>query len=214
MLTRRRRESMPTSVRYGNVRAQSIDRRIIKEYTQTQFSYINSLLVGPDVAKHGREGNSMALNWRGVFPAVTTHFSADYSVDTAGTLRHLDVMIVAGVHGLVLLGTVGEICSLEYDEKLELVRGAVAHVAGRVPVLAGVAEYTTSEACRFAEAAEATGVDGLMVLPAMVYKSDARETIAHFRAVASVGESPILCYNNPVSYGVDITPQMFAELAD
>ena len=118
-------------------------------------------------------------------PAATTQFTADYAVDIAGTLRHLDVMIDAGVHGLILLGTVGENCSLEFDEKLDLLRAAVAHVGGRVPVLTGVAEYTTSLACRFAAAAEAAGVDGLMVLPAMVYKSDPRETIAHFRAVAS-----------------------------
>lgn len=156
----------------------------------------------------------MTLHWRGVFPAATTQFSADYAVDIAGTLRHLDVMIDAGVHGLILLGTVGENCSLEYDEKLDLLRAAVAHVGGRVPVITGVAEYTTSLACRFVASAAATGVDGLMVLPAMVYKSDPRETIAHFRSVATATDLPILCYNNPVSYGVDITPEMFAELAD
>lgn len=156
----------------------------------------------------------MTLNWRGVFPAVTTQFSADHAVDIAATLRHLDVMIDAGVHGVILLGTVGENCSLEFEEKLGLLRAAVAHVAGRVPLLTGVAECATSLACRFAEESEATGVDGLMVLPAMVYKSDPRETIAHFRAVASASELPVLCYNNPVSYGVDITPEMFAELAD
>ena len=80
--------------------------------------------------------------------------------------------------------------------------------------LTGVAEYTTNLACRFAKDSEQTGVDGLMVLPAMVYKSDARETMAHFRAVAAASDLPIMCYNNPISYGVDITPEMFAELAD
>src|SRR5205807_1218520 len=84
----------------------------------------------------------------------------------------------------------------------------------RVPVLTGVAECSTHQACRFAEEAKATGVDGLMVLPGMIYKSDPRETIAHFRAVAKATDLPILCYNNPVSYGVDITPAMFADLAD
>jgi 4-hydroxy-tetrahydrodipicolinate synthase len=156
----------------------------------------------------------MTLNWRGVFPAATTQFSADFAVDIAATLRHMDVMIDSGVHGLIMLGTVGENCSVEFDEKLEVLKATVGHVHGRVPVLTGVAEYTTATACRFAEAAENVGVDGLMLLPAMVYKSDPRETMAHFRAVASAVDLPIICYNNPVSYGVDITPEMFDELAD
>src|SRR5262245_43251915 len=139
----------------------------------------------------------MTVNWRGVFPAATTQFSADYAVDVDGTLRHLDMMIDAGVHGLILLGTVGENCSIEYGEKIDVLRAVVGHIGGRVPVISGVAEYTTSLACRFAETAEAVGVDGLMLLPAMVYKSDARETIAHFRAVASAVDLPIICYNNP-----------------
>jgi 4-hydroxy-tetrahydrodipicolinate synthase len=109
---------------------------------------------------------------------------------------------------------VGEGTSIEHPEKLELLEATVARVAGRVPVLTGVAEYTTSLACRFASAAEDVGVDGLMLLPAMVYKSDPRETLAHFRAVAASVDLPIICYNNPVSYGVDITPEMFDELSD
>ncbi|MBI1916935.1 MAG: dihydrodipicolinate synthase family protein [Planctomycetes bacterium] len=98
--------------------------------------------------------------------------------------------------------------------KLDVLRATVERVAGRVPVLSGVAEYTTALACRFATDAKKAGVDGLMVLPGMVYKSDPRETMAHFRAVAKATDLPILCYNNPVSYGVDITPAMFADLAD
>jgi 4-hydroxy-tetrahydrodipicolinate synthase len=113
-----------------------------------------------------------------------------------------------------MLGTVGENCSLEYREKLDVLRMTVEKVAGRVPVLTGVAEYSTALACRFAADAQKAGVNGLMVLPAMVYKSDPRETIAHFRGVAAATDLPILCYNNPVSYGVDLTPAMFAELAD
>jgi dihydrodipicolinate synthase/N-acetylneuraminate lyase len=123
-------------------------------------------------------------------------------------------MIRAGAHGIIMLGTVGENCSLDYVEKRDVVRVAFAQAAGRVPVLAGVAECTTALACRFAAEVRGDGADGLMVLPAMVYKSDPRETIAHFRAVARATDLPILCYNNPVSYGVDLTPEMFAELAD
>jgi 4-hydroxy-tetrahydrodipicolinate synthase len=123
-------------------------------------------------------------------------------------------MLKAGVHGIIMLGTVGENCSLEYAEKLEVLRSAVAQVGGRVPVLTGVAECTTALACRFAGDAQKAGLDGLMLLPAMVYKSDPRETLAHYRAVAQATDLPIMCYNNPVSYGVDITPAMFAELAN
>jgi 4-hydroxy-tetrahydrodipicolinate synthase len=156
----------------------------------------------------------MHVSWKGIFPAVTTQFKADQSLDVAATTHHLGRLLEAGMDGLILLGTVGENCSLEYAEKLDVLRAAVRFVGGRVPVLSGVAECSTALACRFAADAERLNVDGLMVLPAMVYKSDPRETIAHFRAVARASRLPILCYNNPVSYGVDITPQMFAELAD
>jgi 1-pyrroline-4-hydroxy-2-carboxylate deaminase len=156
----------------------------------------------------------MKVNWRGVFPAMTTQFQSDQSLDLAGASKHVERLIKAGVHGIIMLGTVGENCSLEYSEKLNVLRAAVKQVGGRVPVLAGVAECTTALACRFAADALRAGVDGLMVLPAMVHKSDRRETIAHFRAVARATDLPILCYNNPVSYGVDITPAMFADMAD
>src|SRR5690606_12218632 len=109
-------------------------------------------------------------------------------------------LLDAGVHGLIMLGTVGENCSLEWEEKLDVLRATVEHVGGRVPVLTGVAEYTTSRACRFAAEAQRAGVDGLMVLPAMVYRSDPRETIEHFRAVARATPLPIMVYNNPVAY--------------
>jgi 4-hydroxy-tetrahydrodipicolinate synthase len=156
----------------------------------------------------------MSVNWHGVYPAVTTQFKADQSLNLEATGRHLEKLLTAGVHGLIMLGTVGENCSLEPAEKLAVLRATVELVRGRVPVLTGVAECTTAGACGFAIAAKKAGVDGLMVLPAMVYKSDARETMAHFRAVAKATDLPIMCYNNPVSYGVDITPAMFAELAD
>jgi dihydrodipicolinate synthase/N-acetylneuraminate lyase len=156
----------------------------------------------------------MSVTWSGVFPAATSQFNLDQSPNIPGTLQHLEAMIAAGIHGVVMLGTVGENCSHEYYEKLDLLKAVVAHVGARIPVLTGVAEYTTALACRFVKDAEQVGVDGLMVLPGMVYKSDARETIQHFRSVARATPLPILCYNNPVSYGVDITPRMFQELAD
>jgi 1-pyrroline-4-hydroxy-2-carboxylate deaminase len=157
---------------------------------------------------------AMAVQWRGVFPAATTQFHADQSLNLDGTSKHLGKLLDAGVHGMIMLGTVGENCSLEYAEKLDVLRMAVRQVRGRVPVLTGVAECTTTLACRFAADAQKAGLNGLMLLPGMVYKSDPRETVAHFRAVAKAVDLPIMCYNNPVSYGVDITPEMFKDMAD
>ncbi|HKB00616.1 MAG TPA: dihydrodipicolinate synthase family protein [Gemmataceae bacterium] len=156
----------------------------------------------------------MAVTWKGVFPAATTEFRPDQSLDLPATARHIDAMIKAGVHGMIVLGTVGENCSLEPREKLDVIRVAREVIAGRVPLLTGVAECTTAQACRFAQDSQKAGVDGLMVLPAMVYKADAREAMAHFRAVARATDLPIMVYNNPVSYGVDVAPRMFADLAD
>jgi len=156
----------------------------------------------------------MKVNWKGVFPAITTQFRQDQSLDLAATAKHLEVMIQAGIHGVVFLGTVGENTALEYEEKLTLLREMKQVVRGRIPMLTGVAEYTTALACKFARDVEKIGLDGLMVLPAMVYKSDERETITHFRTVAKATGMPVMVYNNPVSYGVDIAPEAFACLAD
>jgi 4-hydroxy-tetrahydrodipicolinate synthase len=153
-------------------------------------------------------------DWKGVFPAATTAFEEDGALDLGGTARHLDALVGAGVHGLIVLGSVGENSSLEHAEKLEVLRAAVDAVGGRVPLLAGVAHGSTRSACRFAAEAEALGADGLMVLPAMIYPSDGREAVAHFRAVARSTGLPILCYNNPVSYKVDLTPELLEELSD
>ena len=152
--------------------------------------------------------------WTGGYPAVTTILNDDESVDLDGTARHVDFLIDSGVHGVIMLGSVGENMSLDAGEKRAVLKRTVASVQGRVPVLSGVAESSTAVACRFAADAEAIGVDGLMVLPPMVYKTDEGETIHHYRKVASNTGLPIMCYNNPVSYGVDITPEMFAALAD
>ena len=155
----------------------------------------------------------MMVTWHGVFPAITTQFRHDQSLDLAATSRHLNTMIEAGIHGVVALGTVGENTALEYHEKLEVIRELKRTARGRIPVLTGVAEYTTALACRFARDAERAGVEGLMVLPGMVYKSDERETLTHFRTIAQSTGLPIMIYNNPVSYGVDLKPQAFVELA-
>src|SRR5580765_3832966 len=156
----------------------------------------------------------MTQKWKGVFPAVTTQFKKDQSLDLDATARHLEVLIDSGVSGLIMLGSLGENTALEPEEKRRVMDLAVKTSHGRVPVLSGVAECSTAAACRYARDMETLGANGLMVLPAMVYKADPRETITHFRTVARASGLPIICYNNPIAYSVDITPEMFAELAD
>ena len=155
----------------------------------------------------------MKVTWKGVFPAITTQFRHDQSLDLAATSKHLNQMIEAGIHGVVALGTVGENTGLDYQEKLEVIRELKQTARGRIPVLTGVAEYTTALACKFARDAEKAGAEGLMALPGMVYKSDERETLTHFRTIAQSTGLPIMIYNNPVSYGVDLLPKAFVELA-
>jgi 4-hydroxy-tetrahydrodipicolinate synthase len=155
----------------------------------------------------------MTVTWNGVYPAATTQFNPDGSINLEATAWHLDKMIQAGISGLILLGSVGENTALEYDEKLSVLEAMLKAVNGRVPVLTGVAENTTRLACRFAQDVERIGINGLMVLPAMIYKADAREAVAHFRTVAQSTSLPIMIYNNPVAYHVDVTPPQFAELA-
>jgi 4-hydroxy-tetrahydrodipicolinate synthase len=152
--------------------------------------------------------------WSGVFPAVTTKFHGDGSLDIDAQENHLKFLLDAGVHGLVMLGSLGENGALAHEEKLEVLSAAVRVAKGRVPVLTGVAETTTAGACRFAHAAARAGATGLMLLPPMLYVSDRNETIAYLRAVAHCSGLPVMIYNNPVAYRVDITPDMFAALAD
>lgn len=154
------------------------------------------------------------VTWTGVYPAATTQFRSDQSLDLEATAMHLRQLVAAGVDGLIVLGTLGESTVLEPDEKRDILEAAVEAAAGRVPVLAGVAENSTAQACRLAGKAEELGADGLMVLPAMVYAADRRETEAHFRAVAAASSLPIMIYNNPVAYKVDLPPESFETLAD
>lgn len=156
----------------------------------------------------------MEVNWSGVFPAVTTKFTADDALDYAEMERHFAAQLEAGVHGIIVTGSLGESSVLSLDEKQEILKVAVAVSAGRVPVLAGVAETTTAKARWSVEQGVKNGADGFMLLPGMLYKSDPRETMQHFRTVAQASEKPIMIYNNPVAYGVDVTPEMFEELAD
>ena len=156
----------------------------------------------------------LKVNWEGVFPAIPTQFKEDLSIDIEATQKHTEALVNNGIHGIVMLGTIGEGTSVTLSEKVEVLRATVEVAGGKVPVLSGIAEFTTQGACDTVKAAGEAGVDGIMLLPAMVYKSDARETIAHFRTVANSTHLPIMCYNNPPVYRVDITPEMFKELID
>src|SRR5436190_10099143 len=152
--------------------------------------------------------------WRGVFPAITTQMKKDGALDLDATARHATTLIQSGVAGVIFLGSLGENQSLSAAEKRRVIEAMVEAVNGRVPVLGGVAETSTIEACSYARDCERLGLDGFMLMPPMIYKSpDARETLAHFRAVAGASGLPIMIYNNPISYGNDITPELFAELA-
>ena len=157
--------------------------------------------------------NSRPL-WSGVFPAVTTQMKRDESLDLEATARHLEVLIDSGVSGIVMLGSLGESATLGPEEKRNVVRAALEAVRGRVPVLSGVVENSTAAAVQYARDMEKSGVQGLMVLPAMIYRADKAETVAHYRTVARATALPIIVYNNPLAYTVDITPAMFVELAD
>lgn len=155
----------------------------------------------------------MTAKWSGVFPATTTQFDGDESLNLDATQRVIAGLVADGVHGIICLGTVGENCSLTKAEKRNVLTAAREVVDGRVPLLSGVAECTTREAVEFTRAAEKIGIDGLMVLPGMIYRSAPRETLRHFRTVAESTGLPIMIYNNPVSYTVDVTVPMFEQLA-
>jgi len=152
-------------------------------------------------------------SWSGVYPAATTQFNPDLEVDLPATQKVQKALIQDGVHGLVLMGTVGEGNSLTADEKRSVLCGAVEASGGRVPVIAGVSEFTTVAAARFARDAERLGAQGLMVLPAMVYVPTAAELEHHFRTVAAATGLPIMLYNNPPSYRVNIDLATLERLA-
>ena len=156
----------------------------------------------------------MKPHWTGVFPACTTQLKRDQSLDLPATARHLEALIESGVSGLVMCGSLGENQTLDPDEKRAVVGCAVETARGRVTVLSGVAESGTAAAICYVRDVAKLGASGVMLMPPMSYKGDPRETLAYFRAVAKGGGLPVMIYNNPLSYGNDITPAMLAELAD
>ena len=156
----------------------------------------------------------MKQHWSGVFPAVTTQFREDLSLDIDATARVIEGLIRDGVSGLVVCGTVGENCSLAKQEKIALMEAAKSVARGRVPVVCGIAEFTPAFAIDMAKEAARIGLDGVMVMPALVYSSKPRETAAHYRSVAKATDLPLMVYNNPPIYKNDVTPEILASLAD
>ena len=154
----------------------------------------------------------MAINWKGVFPALTTKFDGNDNLDLPLFGKNLDFQLQCGVHGIVLGGTLGEASVLSQDEKEALVKFTVDRVEGKVPVVLNIAEGSTKVAIQQASLATQWGASGLMVLPPMRYKSDHAETVAFFEAIARSTELPIMIYNNPVDYKIEVTLDMFEEL--
>ena len=152
--------------------------------------------------------------WKGVFPAVTTKMNQDGKIDLTATQSSLDRLVDKGVSGVIVLPMLGENASLVPTEREAVIRAAVEVVAGRVPVLSGLAEIPLETAKMHARAYEGFGAQGLMVFPSLGYKTDPRETVAWYRGIAGASALPIMIYNNPIAYGVDVTPAVLKELAD
>lgn len=156
----------------------------------------------------------MTPTWQGVYPAATTQFKDDLSIDLAQSQRVIDNLVKDGVHGIIAMGTCGENNSLDPAEKQTLLRAVTEVVAGRVPVVTGVSEFDARRAVAFAKDAKKAGADGLMVLPAMVYVPTEEELIMHFRTVAQATDLPVMLYNNPPAYRVNITVNVLEALRD
>lgn len=156
----------------------------------------------------------MKFEWKGVFPALTTQFTEHDELDFDMLAVNIQAQLDAGIHGLILGGSLGEAGSLRPEEKTELLRFTRELISGRIPVVMNIAEQTTRAALEAAETAEKGGADGLMLLPPMRYNADSRETLTYFREVAAGTSLPIMIYNNPVDYKILVTLDMFAELAE
>lgn len=157
---------------------------------------------------------SRKVNWSGVFPAVSTQFKKDFSLDQENTKKVIEGLIRDGVSGLVVCGTVGENTSLSLQEKLTIVEIAKDAAKGKVPVISGVAEFTSENAIKVAKEVERIGADGIMLMPALVYSSKPFETAHHFRTVSKATSLPMMVYNNPPVYKNDVNADILISLAD
>lgn len=177
---------------------------IVKKYKiiNTKFSYIC------------RKFKNMSIQWKGVMPAVTTKFTDNDTLDLVNFEVNIRAQVKAGVSGIILGGTLGEASTLTAEEKKSLIIKTVEIVEGKIPVIINIAEQSTKDAIEAARLAKAYGATGLMMLPPMRYKADDRETVTYFKKVANSTTLPIIIYNNPVDYGIEVTLDMFAELAE
>ena len=156
----------------------------------------------------------MSIQWKGVFPALTTKFTTDDKLDFTLFEKNLNAQLEAGVDGVILGGSLGESSVLSNEEKFDLVKFTVDKLTGKVPVVMNIAEGSTREAVKLASEAKRFGATGLMMLPPMRYKSDHRETVQYFKDVADSTDLPIMIYNNPIDYKIEVTLDMFGELAE
>lgn len=154
----------------------------------------------------------MNPEWKGVYPALTTKFTDNDQVDVSAYLKNIDAQVDAGIHGCVIAGSLGEASTLTQDEKILLLKETHSHINGRIPIIMNIAEQSTADAVNAAQNAQDNGADGLMMLPPMRYVSDGPETIAYYKAVATSCDLPIMTYNNPYDYKIEITISMFEEL--
>jgi dihydrodipicolinate synthase/N-acetylneuraminate lyase len=154
----------------------------------------------------------MALDWKGVYPALTTKFTSDDKLDLKLFGKNLKAQLDAGMNGIILGGSLGEASTLTNTEKFDLLKFALSEISGKVPVVVNIAEGSTREAIDVAKRAEMMGAAGLMLLPPMRYRADDRETVTYFKEVAKSTSLPIMIYNNPVDYKIEVTLDMFAEL--
>lgn len=156
----------------------------------------------------------MKVNWKGIYPAITTKFTQKDTLDIDLFLKNMNEQLDAGIDGIVLGGSLGEASTLTAKEKNILVDETLKFVNGKIPVILNIAEQTTSEAVKIVEEAEQNGVDGFMLLPPMRYAADSKETIEFFKTIAISTSLPIMIYNNPIDYKIPVTLDMFDELAE
>ena len=154
----------------------------------------------------------MKPDWKGIYPALTTKFTDNYQLDLDTFIKNLNAQLEAGIHGCVIAGSLGEASTLNQDEKISLLNESVKNVGDKIPVIMNIAEQSTSDAVIAAQNAEENGADGLMMLPPMRYLSDDRETVEFYKSVATSCGLPIMLYNNPHDYKIEITIPMFEEL--
>ncbi|AWV99064.1 dihydrodipicolinate synthase family protein [Arcticibacterium luteifluviistationis] len=155
----------------------------------------------------------MKPNWNGVYPAVTTNFNEDQSLDLGLFKTNIEKQMEAGVHGIIICGSLGENGTLTTAEKMTLVEASKEAIDGKMPLIMCIAECITSESVAFAQDCEKSGVEGFMLLPSMRYKADDRETLHYLHTVADATDLPVMAYNNPIAYGNFISIDMFKDLA-